>query len=98
MPAVKYNKPPVVERAAAVLVDMDEEIYESKFPTWRQSVEKELPVYEPLNEWLINIEQKEGKAITDPLKTELRITPRFSKKKMAEGFEWGIRCPRGTDC
>ncbi len=94
MPAVKYAKPPVVERAAAVFVHMDEDIYESKFQTWRQLVEKDLPVYEPLNEWLINIEQREGKATTDPLKTELRITPRFSKKKMAEGFEWGIRCPR----
>jgi len=94
IPAVTYARPPVIERAAAVFVSVDEDTYETNFPAWRKLVEEEFPVYEPVTEWLINFEPKEGKATIDPLKTELRITPRFSKRKMIEGFEWSIRCPR----
>lgn len=90
-----YKHPPVIERVMSVHAEMSEELFESRFEEWRAIVEKEYPVYEPLKEWLIQVEEKEGIPLFDTVEPELRITPRFSKKRGSEGFDWSIRCPPG---
>jgi uncharacterized protein (TIGR04255 family) len=56
-------------------------------------VERSYPVYEPATEWLINMVPPDKREI-DPINAELKIIPRFSKKTMAEGFDWSVRSPR----
>ncbi len=90
-----YKHPPVIERVMSVHAKMSEELFESRFEEWRTTVEQEYPVYEPLKQWLIQVEEKEGIPLFDTVEPELRITPRFSKKRGAEGFDWSVRCPSG---
>lgn len=92
---VFYKSPPVVERVATVYADVQEELFESRFDEWRSLVEAEYPVYEPLKEWLLHVEEKEGIPLLKTAQPELRITPRFSRKPSQDGFDWSIRCPRG---
>lgn len=75
---------------------MPTEIFEGRVEDWQEIVKPDFPIYEPLKEWLIFVrEQKEGVPIFDTMQPELRITPRFSRKKSHEGFYWSIRCPSG---
>ena len=90
-----YEHPPVIERVMSVFADVSEELFESRFEEWRAIVQREYPIYEPLKEWLIMVEEKEGIPLFDTIEPELRITPRFSKKRAVEGFDWSIRCPLG---
>lgn len=90
-----YRKPPVIERVASVYADVSEETFEERFDEWREIVVAEYPVYEPLKEWLILVEDKEGIPMLNTARPELRITPRFSRKSSWDGFDWSIRCPPG---
>jgi hypothetical protein len=90
-----YKRPPVVERVATVWAEVDQELYEAQFEAWRLQVESEFPHYEPLQEWAINVTEKEGIPIWDTMQPELKITPRFSKKPKRDHFDWSLRCPRG---
>jgi uncharacterized protein (TIGR04255 family) len=90
-----YKNPPVIERVASVYAEIPEEIFEERFDEWRELVEAEYPVYEPLKEWLILVEEKEGIPMLSTARPELRITHRFSRKSSKEGFDWSIRCPAG---
>lgn len=90
-----YKNPPVVERVASIYAEIPEEIFEERFDEWREFVEAEYPVYEPLKEWIILVEEKEGIPMLSSARPELRITHRFSKKTSKEGFDWSIRCPAG---
>lgn len=90
-----YHNPPVVERVASVYAEVSEELFEERFDDWKALVEAEYPVYEPLKEWLILVEEKEGIPLLDSARPELHITPRFSRKPSKEGYDWSIRCPVG---
>lgn len=90
-----YHRPPVIERVASLYADVPEEVFEARFDDWKALVEAEYPVYEPLKEWLILVEEKEGIPLLNTAQPELRITPRFSRKPSKEGFDWSIRCPAG---
>ena len=54
----------------------------------------EFPVYEPITEWKLHLEQSGGQTVVDPTKGQLIIIPRCSKKKQSEGFDWSIRTPQ----
>jgi len=90
-----YHSPPVVERVASVYAEVAEELFEDRFDDWRAFVEADYPLYEPLKEWLILVEEKDEIPLLDTARPELRITQRFSKKPSREGFDWSIRCPAG---
>ncbi len=90
-----YNNPPVVERVISVYAEVPEELFEERFDDWKTLVEAEYPVYEPLKEWLILVEEKEGIPLLDTARPELRITPRFSRKPSKNGFDWSVRCAAG---
>ena len=90
-----YEHPPVIERVMSVYAEVSEELFESRFEAWKAIVQREYPIYEPLKEWLIMVKEKEGIPLFDTIEPELRITPRFSKKRAAEGFDWSMRCPAG---
>ena len=94
-PRPAYERAPVIERVATVWGKVDQEMYESRFEEWRQQVEAEFPFYEPLQEWTLNITEKEGIPLWDTMHPELKITPRFSKKLKKDDFDWSIRCPAG---
>lgn len=75
---------------------MDEEEFERGLESWKALVSTEFPIYEPLQNWRLNIKEKNGVPYIDPNeKGKLEITPRFSKKSSAEGFDWSIRCAAG---
>jgi hypothetical protein len=90
-----YRNPPVVERVASVYANVSEELFEERFDDWKALVEADYPVYEPLKEWLILVEEKEGIPLLDTAHPELRVTPRFSQKPSKDGFDWSVRCPVG---
>lgn len=94
-PLPSYRKPPILERVATVDAEMSEDAFKAKLDSWRALVEKDFPVYEPLQEWLINVVQKDGIPLWDQIEPELKITPRFSKKSSSDNFDWSIRCPQG---
>lgn len=90
-----YLHPPVIERAVTLRVPMKAEVFESRLEEWKELVRSEYPVDESLVEWLVQMKEKEGVPLFDTLEPTLKITPRFSRRSKAEGFDWGIRCPVG---
>src|SRR4029077_2515349 len=93
---IDFERPPVVERVVTVFAAMHEEIYASRFAAWQAQVQLHFPIYEPVTEWRINAEIKEGSVSMDPRKAQLNIIPRFSKKKSKAGFDWSLRSPQGA--
>jgi hypothetical protein len=95
---IEYKRPPVVERVATIYAEIPEEIFESRFEAWRNQVEAQYPIYEPLKQWDLMYAQKGDPTDPIPVLTsttpQLRITPRFSRRLSKEGFDWSIRCPR----
>jgi hypothetical protein len=90
-----YEHPPIIERVASVYTEMSDELFESRFDDWSEEVKREFPHDEAVKQWLMPVREKEGVPIFETMQPELRITPRFSKKKEREGFDWSIRCPCG---
>jgi len=90
-----YERPPIFQRIATVFADVNQDVHEAQFEEWRLQVETEFPHYEPLEEWLLNVHEKEGIPLWDTMQPELKITPRFSKKPKSENFDWSLRCPPG---
>lgn len=80
---------------ASVYAEIPEEVFEARLDDWQSLVKPEFPVYEPLKEWLLLVDEKEGIPLLSSTRPELRITPRFSRKSSREGFDWSIRCPAG---
>ena len=93
--SVRYRNAPVVERVVTLRVPMKAELFESRLEAWNAIVSPEYPVSEPLVEWLVQMEEKEGVPLFDTLSPKLKITPRFSRRSKADGFDWSIRCPSG---
>jgi uncharacterized protein (TIGR04255 family) len=92
----EYANAPVVERAVTVLANMPEEVYTSRIESWNALIEPDFPIYEPIAEWRIHVDQQGGQPVVDPTKGELILIPRSSKKSQAEGFDWSLRCPHGA--
>ncbi|NJK92903.1 MAG: hypothetical protein HC904_14420 [Blastochloris sp.] len=87
-----YNKPPVFERVASLQCSVDEEIFARGLESWKTLVEPDFPIYEPLQQWLYKSIVRDEMVLLDPTQGTLELTPRFSKKTSAEGFDWSIRC------
>ena len=91
----KYERPPVIERVISVYSEVEERRYEEESPSWFSEVQEEYPLAEPLEEWLLNVEERDGVPLLDSITPEFKMTPRFAKRPKNQGFDWSIRCPRG---
>ena len=89
-----YEHPPVVERVATIRAPIAEESYVSRMDAWQELVEPEFPVFEPLAEWKVSVQQSGNQAVVDPTQGQVVVVPRFSKRASTEGFDWSIRCPK----
>jgi uncharacterized protein (TIGR04255 family) len=87
----KYKRPPIIERLVSVRARVKQEVFDAGFDEWREWVENEFPVYEPLKRWKLNLKETNG--IPTEIAPELQLTPRFSEKSSKKGFGWSIRCP-----
>lgn len=94
-PPRKYERPPVIERVISVYSDVEERRYEEESPSWFSEVQEEYPFAEPLEEWLLNVEEQDGVSLLDSITPEFKMTPRFAKRPKSQVFDWSIRCPRG---
>ena len=90
-----YRRPPVIERVVTFRAEVSEELFEERFEDWKTLIAEEFPISQPLTEWVILVEDREGIPMLNSAKPELHITPRFSRRHSSEGFDWSIRCPLG---
>ena len=90
---IRYKNPPIVERVAAVSGDIPPETFFSRIEGWKNIVRKEFPVYDPLTEWLLNVQEKDGVPLFNEAEPEVLITHRFSKRNQSGERTWSMRCP-----
>jgi hypothetical protein len=90
-----YRRPPIIERVASLYTQMDHEVFASRLSSWQEIVKAEYPVGEPIQNWIIRADDRDGVPIFDTLHPLLQIIPRYSRKSAKEGFDWSIRCPSG---
>lgn len=94
-PRRRYRIPPIIQRVVTLHAPMELELYESRLETWGEIVKEEFPNYQPVNQWLIQVKEKDGVPLYDTMQPVLDITPRFSLKPAHHGFDWSLRCPCG---
>jgi uncharacterized protein (TIGR04255 family) len=88
--SIKYRKPPVVERALAVHVNIPEEKFQLKSDTWRNSVAHDFPRSETLTEWTLSVTEKDGMPVLDPTKQTMTLRQTFwqlAGEKKREGIQ-----------
>jgi len=78
-PRVIYKNPPIVERVVSFKGEVSPEAFYGKFDTWRSEVEKSFPEYDPLQEWSINVQEKDGVPLFENAEPVVHITHRFWK-------------------
>ena len=94
--AIRYLRPPIIERVATVMAEMTPESFEERLDEWRNLVLPEFPEETPLVEWRLNMQNNDdGVPSFDTMNPELHITHRFSRKKQQDGYDWSLRCPIG---
>ncbi len=54
---------------------------------------KEFPIYDPLTEWLLNVEERDGVPLFNEAEPEVLITHRFSRRNQSGERTWSMRCP-----
>lgn len=78
---------------AGVSGDIAPETFFSKIEGWKTVVQKDFPLYDPLTEWLLNVQEKEGIPLFNEAEPEVLITHRFSKRNQKGERTWSMRCP-----
>jgi hypothetical protein len=79
---VQYKKPPILERVLRVVGDVAPENFYAKFEGWREAVQSSFPDYEPIKDWRLNIEVKDGVPVFTDAPPQVIITHRFSRKSL----------------
>jgi hypothetical protein len=77
---VQYKKPPIIERVLRVVGDIAPESFFAKFEAWREAIQPSFPDYEPLKDWRLNIEVKDGVPVFTDALPQVIITHHFSRK------------------
>ena len=77
---MRYKKAPIIERALRVVGDIAPEMFYAKFETWRDAIQASFPDYEPLKDWHLNIEVKDGVPVFTDAPPQVIITHRFTRK------------------
>jgi hypothetical protein len=86
----KYRKPPIIERALAIHVDMAEEKFRLKAETWPQIVQQDFPRAETMTEWTLAVTEKDGMPVLDPSRQTMTLRQTFwhvAGKKKQEGIQ-----------
>lgn len=76
----RYSKPPIVERIIGVYHPISQEQFEAKLPSWEEKIQKEYPISEPLAEWMIDIEDKNGVPFIKSLMPKARLRHIYWKR------------------
>jgi hypothetical protein len=76
---VKYKKPPVVERALTVHVELSEEMFQTKADEWRASLASEFPAAETMTEWTLAVTEKDGMPVLDPSRQTMTVRQTYWK-------------------
>ncbi len=87
---IRYRRPPIVERALAIHVDMPEERFRVKAETWPAIVQKDFPRAETVTEWILAVMQKEGMPVLDPNRQTMTLRQTYwhiEGKKKREGIQ-----------
>ena len=90
---IKFKKPPIVERVATVSGDIAAEQFYSRIESWKTIAAAEFPIYDPLTEWLLNVQEKDGVPLFDEAEPEVIVTHRFSRRNEHGDRTWSMRCP-----
>jgi hypothetical protein len=79
-PRIIYKNPPIVERVVSFAGDVSPEAFYGKFDTWKNQVEESFPEYDPLQEWSINVQEKDGVPLFENAEPVVHITHRFWRR------------------
>lgn len=75
---MKYKKPPIVERLLTATARCDDEKFFSRLEAWKSVVLEHFPVYDPVREWRLNVEERtDGLPFISNAEPQLIITNRF---------------------
>ena len=74
---IKYRRPPIIERVVAVVGDVAPETFYARFESWKQIIQSYFPDYDPIKDWKLNLEMKEGVPVLKESLPEVQITHRF---------------------
>jgi hypothetical protein len=88
---VKYKKPPIVQRSFGIYSAIPSEIFHARFESLRREIEKAFPDYDPLTEWRLNVQVKEGVPLFDTMRPEMVITHRFWRRNERNERVWSVR-------
>jgi hypothetical protein len=90
---VRFRKPPIIERVATVSGNISPEQFHSRMDSWKSIVAADFPIYDPLTEWLLNVQEKDGVPLLDEAEPEVVVTHRFSRRNQNGDRTWSMRCP-----
>ncbi len=90
---IRFRKPPIIERVATVWGDLSAEKFYSRIEGWKDTVATEFPIYDPLTEWLLNVQEKDGVPLFEEAEPEVIVTHRFSRRNEHGDRTWSMRCP-----
>ena len=81
---IKFTKPPVMERIAAVYSDLDPEIYQEKRNSWKDVVATEMPHEQPVTNFYFDLATKDGKVLPGNMRPKLKIFQRYWSRPLSE--------------
>ncbi len=87
----RYRRPPVGERVALLFVEEDSDQHTALFEAWRQHIQHDYPKPQHKNEWLLEVEEKNGIPQFGDIRPRLKILHQFLQSDKDRGFV--LRCP-----
>jgi hypothetical protein len=69
------------------------EQFYARMETWKGIVAQEFPIHDPLTEWLLNVQEKDGVPLFEEAEPEVIVTHRFSRRNENGERTWSMRCP-----
>jgi len=88
---VRYKKPPVIERALTVHVNLSEEAFALKMDSWKGILQEEFPHSEILTEWTLGITEKHGMPVLDPARQTITLRQTFWKMANSNQKDHGMQ-------
>jgi hypothetical protein len=88
---IRYKKPPILERIIGVYRPISQEVFDQKLPGWVEQIKDFYPRAEPIAEWEIEIENKNGIPLVKNLAPKAKIIHLFWKNHSAGLKVLGMR-------
>jgi hypothetical protein len=77
---IKYKKPPIIERVVSVVGSVVLDNFYAKFEGWKEIIQPHFPDYDPIKEWKLNLEMKNGVPNLTDAPPEVHVTHRFWRR------------------